>query len=224
MKRRVLVSITLPLTVLLVWVCWIAVSSYVRGPRLVAELKRAGALPFAPADLPKARLCALLVVQDPTFYRHQGIGLADGHLGHTTLTQSLGKGLFFDQYSPGLLHLGKIKLMIAAWGFDRSVPKSTQLRMFLNRAYFGIMDGREILGFPSAAMTFFGKSLGALSDQEYFALLAMLEAPNRYHVLRQREASAARVRAIERLILVARGNGCFEGDMPVPCDPTRGRN
>ena len=125
--------------------------------------------------------------------------------------------LFFDRSSPGLLHFGKIKLMIAAWGFARSVPKSTQLRMFLNRAYFGTMDGREILGFPSAAVTFFGKSLSALSDQEFFGLLAMLEAPNRYHVVRQREANAARVQTIERQIQVACGDGCFGGDRPVPC-------
>jgi hypothetical protein len=51
MKRRVLVSITLPLTVLLVWVCWIAVSSYVRGPRLVAA-HRTNKLPFWSSALP----------------------------------------------------------------------------------------------------------------------------------------------------------------------------
>ena len=208
--------------VLIVWVCWIALGSCLRGPRLVAELERAHALPFSPADLPKPRLCALLVVQDPTFYRHQGIGLADGHLGHTTLTQSVGKGLFFERFDPGPFHLGKIELMIAAWGFDRSVPKTTQLRVYLNRTYFGITEGHAVVGFPSAASTFFGKSLNALADREYFSLLAMLDAPERYHVVREREANAARVRMIERQVQDRCGSGCFEGDLPVPCNASDG--
>ena len=130
------------------------------------------------SELARGRLCALLAVQDATFYRHRGIGLADGHLGHTTITQSIGKGLFFNGFSPGLLRYRKIRLMVAAWAFDRRISKETQLRIYLNRTYFGGAGGQAIMGFPAAAGAFYGKRLDQLSDSEYFGLLAMLEAPN----------------------------------------------
>jgi len=151
---------------MLSWVVWITANSYVRAPNMVAELDRAYVLPFSPSELPRGRLCALLAVQDPAFYRHRGIGLADGPLGHTTITQSIGKGLFFNGFEPGLLHHRKIRLMLAAWAFDRRISKETQLRVFLNRAYFGSADGREVLGFPAAASAFYGKPLAQLSDSE----------------------------------------------------------
>lgn len=185
----------------LAWAAVTAVSAYLRAPQLVAELD----LPFAPSELPKRRICALLTVQDPSFYRHQGIGLLDGHLGHTTLTQGVCKGLYFNGFSPGALRQGKIKLMISAWAFDLQIPKDTQLRIFLNRAYFGSTDGKEILGFPAASTAFFGKDLRSISELEYLSLLAMLDAPNTYSVVRYPEANAARVRNIETQVESACG-------------------
>jgi membrane peptidoglycan carboxypeptidase len=184
---------------------------------MVAELERAGMLSFSASALPRRRLCALLVVQDHTFYRHQGIGLADGPPGHTTITQGIGKGLFFDGFDPGFLRYKKIQLMVAAWALDRRIPKDTQLRVYLNRTYFGSADGRSVTGFPDAARAFYSKSLNELSDSEYFGLLAMVEAPNRYHVVRHPKANAERVAQIQLNVQEACGDGCFQGDAPVPC-------
>ena len=224
MRKRLILMLTVLMAALLSWVVWIAVTSYIRAPRMVAELDRAGVLPFSASELPRSRLCALLVVQDPTFYRHQGIGLVDGPLGHTTITQSIGKGLFFSRFNPGLLRHRKIRLMVAAWAFDRRISKETQLRLFLNRAYFGSAGGREVIGFPAAAGAFYGKLLGQLSDSEYFGLLAMLEAPNSYHVVLQPKVNAERAARIRQKVQKACGEGCFQGDAPVPCSTTAGRN
>jgi membrane carboxypeptidase/penicillin-binding protein len=210
----------LVIATLISWVAWIVTTSYLRAPKMIAELDKAGALPFSPSELPRGRLCALLAVQDPTFYRHQGIGLADDPLGHTTLTQALGKGLFFNGFDPGLLRHRKIRLMLTAWAFDRRISKEAQLRVFLNRAYFGSADGRAVLGFPAAASSFYGKPLGQLSDLEYFGLLAMLEAPNRYHVIRRPKSNAERGAQIQQMVKRACGDGCFQGDAPVPCGRT----
>lgn len=217
MKRHLIAVLIVPFAVLLAWIGWMVGAAYVRAPGLVAALEREGALGFSPSDLSRTRLCALVVVQDRTFYRHHGIGLGDGPLGHTTLTQALGKGLFFQNFAPGLLHHRKVELMIAAWAFDRRIPKSMQLRLFLNRAYLGGADGRVIVGFPVAAQAFFGRDLQSLTDREYFSLLAMLEAPDRYHVLRHASANAERVQSIERRVQQACGDGCFQGERPLPC-------
>jgi membrane carboxypeptidase/penicillin-binding protein len=217
MHKRLILTVLVAVAALLSWVLWIAATSYMRAPRMVAELYRAGVLPFSPSELSRSRLCALLAVQDPTFYRHQGIGLADGHLGHTTITQSIGKGLVFKSFSPGLLHYRKIQLMVAAWAFDRRISKETQLRLFLNRTFFGSVGAQAITGFPAAAGAFYGKPLGQLSDSEYFGLLAMLEAPNRYHVILQPKVNAERVARIRQQVQRACGDGCFQGNAPVPC-------
>jgi len=206
---------------LLSWVIWIAASTYMRAPKMVADLDRAGLLPLFPSKLPRYRICALLVAdQDATFYRHQGVGIADGPLGHTTITQAIGKGLFFDGFSPGLLHHRKIQLMVAAWAFDRRISKETQLRLFLNRTYFGSTGGQAVIGFPAAAGVFYGKALDQLSDAEYFGLLAMLAAPSSYHVLLQPKANAERAARIRQQVQSACGDGCFQGDAPVPCTTT----
>jgi membrane carboxypeptidase/penicillin-binding protein len=224
MRKRLILTMLVLTAVLLSWVFWIAATSYIGAPRMVVELDRAGVLPFTVSELPRGRLCALLVVQDPTFYRHQGIGIADGPLGHTTITQSIGKDLFFNGFDPGFLHHRKIQLMVAAWAFDRRISKETQLRLFLNRAYFGSAGGREVIGFPAAASAFYGKPLGQLSESEYFGLLAMLEAPSRYHVILQPKVNAERVANIRKKVQRACGDGCFQGDSPVPCAPTEAKH
>ncbi|MCM3872362.1 MAG: transglycosylase domain-containing protein [Pyrinomonadaceae bacterium] len=192
-RRRILIALLVLAVFPLAWAAVTGVRAYLRAPQLVAELD----LPFAPSELSERRICALLAVQDPSFYRHQGIGLLDGHPGHTTLTQAVCKGLYFNGFSPGVLRQRKIKLMISAWAFDRQIPKDTQLRIFLNRGYFGDEDGKEILGFPAASTAFFGKDLRSVSELEYLSLLAMLDAPNSYNVVKYPEANAARVRSIE---------------------------
>ncbi len=221
MWKRLILSLLLLFVIVLLWVLWIAATSYVRAPKLVSELDHAGVLGFSPSELPTSRLCALLVVQDPAFYRHHGIGLADGPVGHTTITQSIGKSLFFNNFNPGFLHHRKIQLMVAAWAFDRRVSKDMQLRLFLNRAYFGKVGVKEIIGFPDAASNFYGKSLLSLTDSEYFGLLAMLETPNTYHVVFHPKLNRERAARMRERVQIACANGCFQGDAPVPCATTK---
>jgi len=220
MRKRLIITILMVVIVaLLFWVFWIAVDSSVRAVGLVAELDRSGVLWFSSSELPQSRICALLAVMDPTFYRHHGVGLADGHPGHTTITQSIGKELFFHSFSPGLLHYRKIQLMVAAWAFDRRTSKERQLTIFLNRTYFGGAGDQVVIGFPAAATAFYGKPLGQLTDSEYFGLLAMLDAPNSYHVLLHPEVNAERAATIRKQVQRACRDGCFQGKTPVPCAP-----
>ncbi len=108
MKKKLFLAGLAIVAALLVWVAWTATTAYLRAPGMVAELENAGELPFSPSELPRHRLCALLVGDgDATFYRHHGVGLADGHPGHTTITQAIGKFLFFKGFSPGFCIIGK---------------------------------------------------------------------------------------------------------------------
>jgi membrane carboxypeptidase/penicillin-binding protein len=219
-KRLFLAGLTIVAAALL-WTAWIAAGTYIRAPRMVSKLEDAGALPFSPSELPKNRICALLVGdRDTTFFRHHGIGLAEGHLGHTTITQAIGKFLFFNGFSPGFLHHRKIQLMVAARAFDGRISKETQLKLFLNRVYLGNAEGKPVFGFPAAATAYYGKSLGQLSDSEYLGLVAMLEAPSRDHVILQPKANAERAAWIRQQVQRACGSGCFQGEAPVPCSAT----
>lgn len=218
MGKRLIIATLSIVAALLIWAAWIAAITYLHAPMMVAGLEDAGALPFSPSELPRSRICALLVGDgDSTFYRHHGIGFTDGPPGHTTLTQAIGKRLFFNSFNPGFLHYRKIQLMVAAWAFDRRISKETQLRLFLNRAYFGNAQGKSVVGFPAAAAAYYGKPLGQLSESEYLSLIAMLEVPNRDHVLLQPKANAERAARIRRRVQRACAEGCFRGEAPVPC-------
>jgi membrane carboxypeptidase/penicillin-binding protein len=79
------------------------------------------------------------------------------------------------------------------------------------------MSGRELIGFPAVASAFYGKTVAQPSDPEYLSLLAMLEAPNRYHPLRQPKVNADRAARIQEQVRHSCREGCFEGSAPVPC-------
>jgi membrane carboxypeptidase/penicillin-binding protein len=195
----------------------LAARGYVLANRALAELEGKDMLPFDPATLPRARLCAFLAVQDPTFFRHRGIGLLDGKPGHTTVTQAIGKWMLFERFSPGALRHRKIALMFGALGIDAALSKEDQLRLFLNRSYFGTYQGAEILGLPAASRAYFGKDALALTDEQYLALLAMLDAPNRDHAVLNPEGNRAKAEVIAARIATACRPGCFERPAPAPC-------
>ncbi len=202
-RRHIAGTVLAPAAVCLLWFAGVGVNAHRKAPQLVGKLEQSGALSLDPATLPPGRVCTLLAVQDPTFYRHHGIGLFDGPPLHTTVTQSICKGLFFEGFSPGLLRHRKIMLMVDAWVLDGQISKQRQLRVFMNRAYFGNMNGGEVLGFEAAARAFFGRNVRELSDHEYLALVAMLVAPNTYHVVVEADANATRVAALAQVVRAA---------------------
>jgi monofunctional glycosyltransferase len=133
--------------------------------------------PFRLMDiaLSEEQMDAIVRVQDPAFYSHGGIEWPSP-LTRTTLTQSLVKRLFFEQFRPGLHKLEQT--LIAALVVDRNVSKDLQLRIFARTAYFGHRKGQAVIGFEQAAKVWFGSRLDALSRDQFLALLAMLPAPN----------------------------------------------
>ena len=149
-------------------------------------------------NLPGRRVAILLRVEDPTFWTNKGIDLSSPGAGMTTLSQGLGKRLFFDRFKPGF---SKGELMaLTRFALYPKVDKQQTLKAVIATAYFGTYQGRAVNGFADGARTWFGKSLSRLSDREFLELEAMLVAPDRLKPGRDDSARKARVSRIARLL------------------------
>ncbi|HEV2043728.1 MAG TPA: transglycosylase domain-containing protein [Sphingomicrobium sp.] len=176
------------------------------GGRVVTERSRVSGRVdaiIAAADpqeraLPADRIKILLTVEDPTFLTNKGIDFASPGAGMTTLSQSLGKRIFFERFRPGFPK-GEL-IVLTRFALYPKVDKSRTLTAFLATAEFGRRGGRPVIGFADASRTWLGKPLGALDDRDYLSLVAMLPAPATYNPLRQPAANADRVARIERLL------------------------
>ena len=94
----------------------------------------------------------------------------------------------------------KLEQCVIAWVFDKRVDKRTQLLIFINSAYLGNHDGREIVGLEDAANAYFNTSFSGLTKDQFLSLVAMFVGPNEFHVVRQPERNKERVKRISRLL------------------------
>jgi membrane carboxypeptidase/penicillin-binding protein PbpC len=177
------------------------------APAQVAAL--AGSLEPEAAALSKARLDILLAVEDPSFWTNDAWDFSTPGQGGTTLTQSLGKIVFFDRFRGAI---DKIELMaLSRWVLSALVPKETVLRAALAVARFGRDAKGPVIGFAEAARRWFGKELSGLSDREWLSLVAMLIAPLDLDPIGNAAANAERVRRIERLLAgICRPSGLMD--------------
>lgn len=148
--------------------------------------------------LPARRKAMLLRVEDPTFRSNKGIDLSTPGAGMTTVSQGLGKRIFFDNFEPGF---AKGELMaLTRFALYPKVSKERTLQAVIASAYLGSNRGRAVSGFADGARTWYGKPLRALNDREYLSLVAMLPSPSSLKPGRHAAANAERVRRIERLL------------------------
>lgn len=148
--------------------------------------------------LPARRIAMLVRVEDPTFWTNKGVDLSTPGAGMTTLSQGLGKRLFFDDFEPGL---AKGELMaLTRFALYPEVDKDRTLKAVIASAYFGTHRGRAVSGFADGARTWFGKPLSRLSEREFLELEAMLLAPDRLKPGRDDAGRRERASRIERLL------------------------
>lgn len=141
------------------------------------------------SEVSEKRLDTLLKIQDPNFFRHGGTDFSNRIV--TTVTQSLVKKLYFEDFRPGL---AKIKqMLIARFALDTIISKKDQLTLFVNIVYMGKFKGREIVGFENASLEYFGKRFIEISDEEFLKLVAMLVAPNQFNVIDSIDQNKERV-------------------------------
>src|SRR5262249_20379615 len=106
-------------------------------------------------QLPPDWIDALITVEDPNFYHHHGTDDETPGAGQTTITQGLVKRLYFEHFRPGFAKIEQS--LIAGYVLDRAASKTDQLNLLLGLAYFGTINGHEVIGFNNAAQTYFGK-------------------------------------------------------------------
>jgi hypothetical protein len=153
-----------------------------------------------PADLTltKRQADILLRVEDPTFRTNKGLDFATPGASMTTISQSLGKRIFFAHFKPGFAK-GEL-IALTRFALYPLVDKDRTLKAYLAASYYGRRHGRSVIGLGQAARAWFGKDLAALSEDEYLALIAMGPSPRTLDPVDHAAANADRVARIKRLL------------------------
>lgn len=180
-----------------------------------------------PAALSPRQAAILLRIEDPTFYSHPGLSLADGQ-GVATISSALAREFFLEgrqlDGTKGLLQRFYRRVFdcckrvdfgrdITALVLDARLPKERQLAMYVQSVYMGRHEGRQVRGLAQAAQAYFGKPLAQLDDAESAGLVAMIKAPNAYHPEREPTAYALRLARVQAVLDgTCRPAGWFDTD------------
>jgi penicillin-binding protein 1A len=138
------------------------------------------------ADIPERLRRAVIAVEDVRFFEHPGldyIGMLraawtnlrrGGKVeGASTITQQLARSLFL---SSERTFDRKVRELILAYKMELVLTKEQILELYLNQIYFG----QGAYGVASAAQTYFGKDLSALTVGESAFLAGLPKSPNHY--------------------------------------------
>jgi membrane peptidoglycan carboxypeptidase len=128
-------------------------------PQLRAEIEEARVAGLDWESLPPGLRSILLEVEDPAFFEHGGLDFGTPGAGITTITQSLCKRVFWDEFRPGL---AKWEQSLLAMALERELSKTDILTLFLRYAELGRHDGRWTIGVDAAARARFGQRAAAL--------------------------------------------------------------
>jgi len=138
------------------------------------------------AEIPERLRRAVIAVEDVRFFEHPGldyIGMLraawtnvrrGGKVeGASTITQQLARSLFL---SSERTFDRKVRELILAYKMELVLTKEQILELYLNQIYFG----QGAYGVASAAQTYFGKDLSALTVGEAAFLAGLPKSPNHY--------------------------------------------
>lgn len=166
------------------------------------------------ARLSASQTGILLAIEDPTFFQHRGLSLADGQ-GLTTISSSVARDLFlfqgdlagikggFQRFYRGVFACCKkvdVGRDVMALVLDARLPKEQQLSMYVAEAYMGSQGGAQVKGFAQAAQSYFGKPLGQLDDSEFAGLVAMVKAPKQFHPITHPADYALRLKRVSAIL------------------------
>lgn len=190
-------------------------------------------VPADAARLSASQSAILLRIEDPTFFTHPGLSVGRGQ-GFATITSAVARDLFLSEgrlggvrgalqsfYRGVFACCKKIDLGrdVMALVLNAHLSKQAQLSAYVARVYMGTDQGRQLRGLEQASRSYLAKPLGALTDQEFAALVAMIKAPNTFHPRRNRAAYDVRVAGVRSLIAgKCQASGWFDTALG-HCDP-----
>ncbi|WP_426196301.1 penicillin-binding protein 1A [Massilia sp. DWR3-1-1] len=157
---------------------------------------------FVPvAQMPPLMVKALLSIEDKRFYEHGGIdwiramGAARSNLkggfrqGGSTITMQVARNFFL---SRDKLIARKATEVALAYKIEGALSKQQILDLYMNQIYLG----QRAFGFSSAARTYFGKPLDALSIAEMAMLAGLPQNPARHNPVANPQAARARQQVV----------------------------
>jgi membrane carboxypeptidase/penicillin-binding protein len=167
----------------------------------------------------------LLKIEDPAFFTHHGLSLADGQ-GVTTISSAIARDVFLmhgqlpgiqgamQSFYRGVFNCCKkvdIGRDVMALVLDANVSKERQLALYVNEVYMGTHQGRQVHGLAHAAMAYFGKPLAQLTEREFAGMVGMIKAPNQFHPQKNRRSFDERARRVEAVLAgTCRATGLFD--------------
>jgi len=170
----------------------------IKTPKLIEALSKSNKCVLDIDKIGKERINMLLTVEDPTFYKNNGLDFSSGGAGFTTISQGLGKILYFDGFKPGIR---KFRLLfLTRFALYPLVSKKEILNLFFNYVYLGNYQGKEIRGFEFASKIYYKKSFKELTTDEFLSLEAMLINPNEYSIFDNKVKNIDRVLRIKKLL------------------------
>jgi penicillin-binding protein 1A len=150
------------------------------------------------SDVPLALRQAFLATEDKRFYDHMGVdpqGIFRAVItnlrarrmrqGASTITQQLAKNIFLTRERT---LSRKIKELILTLQIEYLLSKDEILQLYMNQIYFG----HGAYGIESAARTFFGKDVRALTLPECALLAGLPKGPERFSPFRHPERAFRR--------------------------------
>jgi penicillin-binding protein 1A len=168
---------------------------YSRDGRLIDEFGEQKRTPVAYEHIPPLMIKAVLATEDEHFFEHPGIdwrGVARAVISEVTGSGSPVGGSTITQQVPRTLDVlkraglsrgfvsrivAKYKEMILAYRIEQEFTKEEILELYLNTTFFG----QRAYGVATAAQTYFGKNLDALSVSEIAVLAGIPQRPTEWN-------------------------------------------
>lgn len=172
---------------------------YSRDGRLMAQFGGQKRRPVDYEDIPDVLINAIVAAEDDRFFEHPGIDFA-GTLkasvnyvlqggervpGASTITQQIARRYFLTRE---LSLVRKFKEWILAFQIERELEKEQILELFCNTFFFG----QRSYGVVTAAQTYFGKELDALTLSEAAVLAGILQRPSAINPIANVESARQR--------------------------------
>ena len=160
----------------------------------LAPQMAAGRWALTGKDLTLEQIAALIAVEDPAFFQHQGIDYSTPGAGLTTISQAVAKKVYFTRFEPGIEPISQV--LYAYFALDPVIKKLDQLTLYINQVDLG----PGIQGFEQAARHYFKLPFAELDEDQYLGLIAMIASPKAFDLKKYPQRNRERVARIKKRI------------------------